>query len=89
LPIQRILERGAADAAGLPPAVVAVVAPVNAAANLNVPAQYPATVTVAGSGSMDSGDRVICCPGACTQFVVPRTVVSLTAKEDKGTLRAG
>jgi uncharacterized repeat protein (TIGR02543 family) len=40
---------------------------------------------VAGSGSVDSSDRVIRCPGICTQSVLPHTVVTLTAKEVKGT----
>ena len=57
----------------------------NAAANLNVPLQYPVTAVVVGSGSVDSSDRVIRCPGACTQSVSPHAVVTLTAKEDKGT----
>lgn len=57
----------------------------NAGVNLNVPDQYPVTVTVAGSGSVESADRAIRCPGACTQSVPPHTVVTLTAKEDKGT----
>ena len=56
----------------------------NAAANLNVPLQYPVTVTVSGSGFVDSSDRVIRCPGACTQSVLPHAAITLTAKEDKG-----
>ena len=57
----------------------------NAAANLNVPAQYAVNVTVAGDGTVTSGDRVITCPAACSMSVLPHASVSLTAKAGKAT----
>lgn len=56
----------------------------NAAANLNVPATFPVTVTLSGSGSVRDASGVIRCPGACTTSVAPGTAVTLTAKGDKG-----
>lgn len=56
----------------------------NAAANLNVPATFPVTVTVAGSGQVRDATGTIRCPGACSAAVVPGTSVTLTAKPDKG-----
>ncbi len=56
----------------------------NGAVNLNLPAQYSVTVTVAGDGSVSSSDRVIACPAACTMTVLPHATVSLTAKAGKG-----
>ncbi|BDC49298.1 hypothetical protein F183_A16140 [Bryobacterales bacterium F-183] len=57
----------------------------NAAANLNVPAQYAVTVNVTGDGDVSNGDRTIRCPGACSISVLPHTQVTLTAKEGRGT----
>jgi len=56
----------------------------NGAINLNVPAQYPVTVTVIGDGAVSSSDRVISCPAACTMSVPTHTTVTLTAKAGKG-----
>ncbi|MCU1259718.1 MAG: hypothetical protein JWO80_2603 [Bryobacterales bacterium] len=57
----------------------------NAAVNLNVPVQYPVTVTVSGDGAVSSSDAVIRCPaGACSESVNPHTSVTLTAKAGKG-----
>lgn len=56
----------------------------NAAANLNVPLQYPVTVAVVGDGSVSTADRSILCPGTCSTSVAPHTAVTLTAKNAKG-----
>ncbi|MBN8732762.1 MAG: hypothetical protein J0L64_19645 [Acidobacteria bacterium] len=56
----------------------------NAAANLNIPAQLPVTVTVSGDGQVSSSDGSIRCPGACSLSVLPHTTVMLTAKAGKG-----
>jgi len=57
----------------------------NAAANLNVPAQFPVTVTLTGDGQVSTSNSSIRCPGTCSQFVAPGTSVTLTAKNGKGT----
>jgi Divergent InlB B-repeat domain len=57
----------------------------NAAANLNVPAQYNVVVTIIGDGSVESSDRVIRCPGACVMPVTTGGSVTLTAINGKGT----
>lgn len=56
----------------------------NAAANLNVPAQFPVVVNVVGDGQVSSSDSVIRCPGACSMQVLPHAQVTLTAKSGKG-----
>lgn len=56
----------------------------NAAANLNVPATFPVTVTVAGSGQVRDAPGTIRCPSACLAALVPGTSVTLAAKPDKG-----
>jgi hypothetical protein len=62
----------------------------NAAANLNVPVQYPVTVTVSGDGAVSSSDAVIGCPAStCSESVDPHTSVTLTAKGGRGCFRVG
>ncbi len=57
----------------------------NAAANLNVPAQYNVTVAVAGDGSVGTADRLIDCPKVtCTTAVNADGQISLTATNGKG-----
>ncbi|MCX6591593.1 MAG: hypothetical protein NTZ56_08720 [Acidobacteria bacterium] len=56
----------------------------NAAANIEVPPNFPVTVTVSGDGQVSSGDQVIRCPGVCTETLPKATFVSLTAKAGKG-----
>lgn len=59
----------------------------NGAANLNVPARFPVTVTLAGAGtgSVTSSDRTLDCPGTCSTTVQNATSITLTAKAAKGT----
>ena len=56
----------------------------NAAANLNIPATFPVTVSIVGDGQVEDNTRIIRCPGACSTSVAPGTQVTLTAKEAKG-----
>jgi hypothetical protein len=56
----------------------------NAAADLNAPASFAVTVTVAGDGQVSSGDRVIKCPGICTEQLNPGASVTLTSRGIKG-----
>jgi hypothetical protein len=58
----------------------------NAAANLNVPAQYKVTVTVTGDGTVETSDRLIRCPkSVCSITVNTATQITLTATNGKGT----